>query len=153
MCGSEGSGEPRPDLWLRSHSGPPPTILPLMMGGGGPIWVVFQCGPLCYRGTSSLHRPPPLATCVPLGLLSTSHITRFPLVSLGHTHLPLTLVAYHFPVSLPLVFPHLSLSLSRRPIIGDVFPFDKSHPTTVSPWPPQDLPHSSSGLSSSHFHI
>jgi hypothetical protein len=28
-----GSGESRPDLRLRSHFGPPPSILPLMGGG------------------------------------------------------------------------------------------------------------------------
>jgi hypothetical protein len=101
-------------------------------GGGGPIWVVFQCGPLFYHGTSPLHHPP-----------SSCHLcsTRPP-VHQSHHSLPPCLVMTHLPsthprgisffVSLPLVFPHLSLSLPHRPIIRDVFSLDKSHPTTVS---------------------
>jgi hypothetical protein len=150
--GYEGLVEPHPDIWLRSHSGPPPIILPLMIGGGL-VWAVFQCGPLCYRGASSLHRPP-----------SSCHLcsTRPPVHQSHHSFPPCIIRTLSpsthprgisFFVSLPLVFPHLSLSLSCRPVIGDMFPFDKSHPTIVSSWPPQDLPHSSSGLSSSHFHI
>jgi hypothetical protein len=115
--------------------------------GGFPVWAPLLSWHLLLASPpSSCHlcstRPP----------VHQSHHSFPP--CLIRTHSPSTHPrGMSFSVSLPLVFPHLSLSLSHHPVIGDMFPFDKSHPTTVSPWPPQDLPHSSSGLSSSHFHI
>jgi hypothetical protein len=114
--GSEGSGEPCPDLRLRSHSRPPPphhSTFNDKGGGGGsdmggfPVWApLLSWCLLLVSPPSSCHlcstRPP----------IHQSHHSFPP--CLIRTHSPSTHPrGISFSVSLPLVFPHLSLSLSR----------------------------------------